>query len=312
MSAPSASAARAIRLLEIDRVTAEVVDAFREVGIRSILLKGPALARWLFDRGSERSYVDCDLLVPAPSVDAAGEILARLGFRRSPLNLSGDWPRHALVFARGGVSVDLHRSLVGIGVSADELWRTLASDTTSLQVGGSDVEVLSPTARALVVALHAAKDGARVEKVNGDLQRAVERVPREAWIDVASLADRVDASEALAAGLRRVPDGVRLAAELGLPTGVTPEIAMREQRVPPLATGINWLITSKGIRGKAGLVARKLFPPADFLRAWSRLARRGAPGLVAAYAWRLLWVAWHGTPAVLSVLRAHHRARRAG
>lgn len=299
-------------MLEIDRVTAEVVEAFRVAGIRSILLKGPALARWLFDRGSERSYVDCDLLVPVRSVDVAGEVLALLGFRRSPLNLSGDWPRHALVFSRDGVSVDLHRSLVGVGVSPDELWSTLSGDTTFLHVGGSDVEVLSPTARALLVALHAAKDGARVEKVNGDLRRAVERVPREAWIDVASLADRLSASEALAAGLRRVPAGARLAAELGLPTGVTAEIAMRERRVPPLATGINWLITSKGMRGKVGLVGRKLFPPVDFMRAWSRLAQRGVPGLLAAYAWRLIWVAWHGIPAVRSVVRAHRRARRAG
>jgi len=310
VSAPSASAARAIRLLEIDRVTAEVVEAFGRSGVRSILLKGPALARWLFEDGWERSYVDCDLLVADDCIDTATEVLSELGFRRSAFDLPDDWPRHALVFTRSGVSVDLHRTLVGARVAPAELWRELGSDTTPMRVGGADVEVLSPPARALVVALHAAKDGGRVEKVVGDLQRALDRVPLDMWFRASALARRLRASQALGAGLRRLPDGAVLAERLGLPTSVTPDLALRAGRVPPLATGIQWLVTSKGMNGKLRLVLRKTFPPADFLRAWKPLARRGWPGLVTAYAWRPLWVAWYGIPATVSVFLAHVRARK--
>ena len=310
MIAPSASAARAIRLLEIDRVTAEVVDALGRAGVRSILLKGPVLARWLFDDASERGYVDCDLLVADDRMDSATDVLSELGFRRSALELPNDWPRHALVFTRSGVSVDLHRSLVGARVAPAEVWRELGSDTTSIRVGGADVEVLSPPARALVVALHAAKDGGRVEKVDGDLQRALDRLPMETWFRASALARRLRASQALAVGLRRLPDGAVLAERLGLPTSVTPDLALRAGHVPPLATGIQWLVTSRGMNGKLSLVLRKIFPPADFLRAWTPLARRGWPGLLAAYVWRPIWVAWCGIPAMVSVLRAHVRARK--
>jgi hypothetical protein len=310
MTSPSASAARAIRLLEIDRVTAEVADAFHRAGIRSILLKGPALARWLYDHGSERSYVDSDLLVADEHIDEATDVLSTLGFRRSALDLRNDWPRHAVVFARSNVTVDLHRTLAGARVSPSHVWREVSTRTTPMRVGGAEVEVLSLPARALVVALHAAKDGGRVGKVNRDLQRALDRVPAMTWMEVAALAQRLQASEALAAGLRRIPDGAILATRLGLPTSLTPDLALRARTVPPLATGIDWLMTSKGARGRASLVLRKLFPPPDFLRAWTPVARRGWPGLVTAYAWRPLWVAWHGIPATLAVIRAHVRARR--
>ena len=306
--APSASAARAIRLLEIDRVTAEVVDTFRDGGVRSILLKGPALARWLYD-GGERGYVDCDLLVADDRIDTAAELLAQLGFRRSPLDLRDDWPRHAQVYLRSGVAVDLHRTFVGADVAPSVVWREFAARTTTMHVGGTDVEVPAPSARALVVVLHAAKDGQRVDKVDRDLQRAIDRVPGDLWADAMALAQRLGAVEAFAAGLRRIEDGAALAGRLGLPTSLTPELAMRTRPVPPLATGINWLVTSRGVRGKAGLVVRKLFPPPGFLRAWKPLARRGRLGLVAAYVWRPLWVAWHSVPAAVAVVRAHLRTR---
>ena len=60
---PSSAVRVAARILRLDRATGEVVTALRAHGIRSILLKGPSAARWLYDNESERPYVDCDLLV---------------------------------------------------------------------------------------------------------------------------------------------------------------------------------------------------------------------------------------------------------
>lgn len=70
--------AGAVRVLAVDRVTAEVVPALAAVGIRPILLKGPSIARWLYPSGG-RSYGDTDLLVPPADFARAGSVLERPG-----------------------------------------------------------------------------------------------------------------------------------------------------------------------------------------------------------------------------------------
>src|SRR3954454_22228525 len=76
----SSRAAATAGNLRIDAATAEVLRAFEAVGLRAILLKGPALAAWYVDDPTH-SYLDCDLWVGRAWVDAAGAVLTRLGFR---------------------------------------------------------------------------------------------------------------------------------------------------------------------------------------------------------------------------------------
>src|SRR5919198_5552417 len=66
--------------LHVDSAIAEIVRALREGGVPSIALKGPALARWLYDDGAPRAYGDCDLLVPPDRLTAAAPPLRGLGF----------------------------------------------------------------------------------------------------------------------------------------------------------------------------------------------------------------------------------------
>ena len=49
--------------LVVDATTAEVVGALRDVDAPCIVLKGPALADWLYGPNSDRYSVDVDLLV---------------------------------------------------------------------------------------------------------------------------------------------------------------------------------------------------------------------------------------------------------
>ena len=51
-------------------------------------------------------------------------------------------------------------------------------------------------------------------------------------------------------------------------------------------------------------------PPVSFIRAWSPLATRGRVGLVAAYAYRPLWVLWHAGPSLWALARTRMSARR--
>jgi hypothetical protein len=297
------------RSLRIDRLTAEVVESFAGAGIRSILLKGPAIARWLYDEGAMRPYADCDLLVREDQSPSAQRILIGLGLQREALDsIPGDWPKHASTWRRGdGASVDLHVTLVGLEVPPRRVWEVLAERTDRMRVGGAGVEVLTPAARVLLVALNAAKDAVRVGKVRHDLGHALDRVPVETWAEARALAGRLDATAAFAAGLRRVPAGAELADRLGLPFDRPPSaIAIRERPPPPMAVGLDWLLSTPGWKGKVALMFRKIVPPPSFMRAWTPMATRGVPGLALSYLWRPLWIAWRAGPA----LRAWWKVRR--
>ena len=278
------------------------------------MLKGPALTHWLYREGEFRGYVDIDLLVPDSDVEAAEKILEGLGFERYGLEaIEGDWPRYARNWVRSDLmNVDLHQTLAGVGVPPTELWAALTEGLEWMSVGGVDVDVLAPSARALVLALHTAKDGPRIAKARHDLGHAIDRLPPDLWIETVRLAGQVAALGSMAAGLRLVvPSGVELADRLGLSQQAPLEIAIRSKGgAPALALGIDWLVSSPGLRGKGRLVLRKFFPPVSFIRAWSPLARRGRVGLVAAYAYRPLWVLWHVGPALRALARVRRRAGR--
>jgi hypothetical protein len=288
------------RTLRIDHLTAEVVQAFQAAGIRSILLKGPALARWLYDEGAMRPYADCDLLVRTDSFQAAEGILASMGFEREGLDsIVGDWPKHARTWKRpDGTTIDLHVTLVGIAVAPPQAWDILTDGTEHMRVAGIEVEVLSPAARAVLVALNAAKDAARVGKVRHDLGHALDRLPTDLWKEAMAVAARLKSIGAFAAGLRRTPAGERLADELGLPHDTPSVIALRERPPPPLAMGLDWLLATPGWSGKFRVVLRKVAPPPSFLRAWTPIARKGRLGLALAYVWRPVWLAWRVGPAL--------------
>ena len=64
----------------VDHVTAEVVPALRDEGIRCILLKGPATVARLYDDPLERPYEDADLLIEPSRFEDARNVLRRLGF----------------------------------------------------------------------------------------------------------------------------------------------------------------------------------------------------------------------------------------
>ena len=297
------------RSLRVDKLTADVVRAFAGAGVRSILLKGPAIARWLYAEGAIRPYADCDLLVAEERAAAAQGVLIGLGLHREALDsIPGDWPKHATTWKReDGASVDLHVTLVGLEAPPRRVWEVLAERTDHMQVAGAEVEVLTPAARALLVALNAAKDATRVGKVRHDLGHAVDRVPFAVWQGAQGLAERLGSTAAFAAGLRRTPTGQELATRLGLPHDRPPRsIAIRDRPPPPLAVGVDWLLSTPGWKGKLALVGRKLVPPPSFMRAWTPLARRGPLGLAVAYAWRPVWIVWRTGPA----LRAWWKVRR--
>jgi hypothetical protein len=299
--------ARAARVIGVDLTTATVVRSLRAAGIRSILLKGPGLAAVLYGPGEIRQYVDADLLVAQENLTPAAAVLRDLGFEQlvDDAALRGHRPVHAHEWkSTNGASVDLHRTLPGAGAPPTIVYAVLAAHTRPIIVAGETVEALSPEAALVQVALHCAHHGPRASKALHDLERAVDRVPAETWTEAADLAERLEATPAFAAGLRLSAGGTTLADRLSLPHTAPVEVTLRAGGAPPLAVGLYWLLHTPGMRRKAVLAGRTVFPPAAALRLWRPRARRGRAGLLAAYASHPFWLARHAVPSLLAMRRA--------
>ena len=287
--------------LSLEALAAEVTTAFARSDIPSILLKGPAVIRWLYPATTDRFSVDVDLLVAPADLTRAEGVLSTLGF--APFE-----PRrrdkHARSWVRGALPVDLHRGLVGIGVSDEIAWEILFGTIEYLEVCGATLSVLEPHGRALHLALHAAQETPNKEQTLRDLGRGLELLEPEVWRQARALAVRLDALPGLGAGLRLLPEGDRVAHDLQLPERVTTEIAIRAAGAPDLSLGMNRLLEMNGTRARARYAASRAFPSPAAMRAWSPLARRGGFGLAAAYVWRVPWLATRLVP-----LRAVRTAR---
>lgn len=301
----------AVRRLAADSLTAEVVRTFRQAGITPILLKGPATARWLYD-GDDRLYRDVDLLVSPSELTRAEEALAGMGLT---LHLDSVTPdeqvAHASRWLRAGstASVDLHHTLPGVRGDTHRLWEALSESVEEIEVGGEPVAILAQPARALLIALHAASHGVRAVQPLTDLERALCRVRPDVWEEAWALAIRLDCHAPFAAGLRMVPDGLEVTTRLGAPERLPVEVILRATSPPETAFGFQRLSEASGVRAKARLMGREVFPTPGFMRAWRPLARRGTAGLVLAYAWRPAWLLRHALPGWRAWRRAVRDAR---
>lgn len=286
------------------------VEHLRERGVTPILLKGPAIATWLYDDGMPRPYRDIDLLVAPAEFEKATAVLAELGY--TP-RLLGAHPselgaKELDLVGPDNQCLDLHHGLLGASRSSQECWNVLMHHTVTLRLAGrTEVAALDIPARAMHLALHAAQNGPIDSKAVADLERGLVRVGRPTWQEAAALAEQIGASEAFAAGLRLVPAGQVLADELSLTRRMTVELALRSASAPRDSLFFERLSQAHGLRRKAALVARKFVPTDATLRANSALARRGRLGLLLARAVRSLSLAIRLGPAFL----AWYRARRA-
>jgi hypothetical protein len=295
--------------MNADRLAEQIVPAFRERGIRTVLLKGSTLRQLLYATHETRGYGDVDLLVDPADWQAAHALLADLGFEEALADLGHPRMESEASYAwrRGRDEVDLHTTLFGLAAPAEVVWRVLSSRTVPFRLGSIETEALAPGPRSMHVALHAAQHGWEEEGPLEDLRRAIAQVPEETWRDAADAAGALGAQGAMALGLRMFPEGARLADSLGLDERGAEHVAMRIEAVP-LSEGFDELRRQPGLRAKARMVRGELFPRPAFMRWWSPLASRGRRGLAAAYVWRVVYLAWK-TP---RGYRAWRRARSGG
>lgn len=235
------------RALATDAASAEVVRAWRQRGIESILLKGATTATWLYEHES-RGYVDADLLVDPSHLMEAAAVLTELGF----VPASGHFSDHAHPWIRSSdqAVVDLHVTVWGSTRSPQRVWDELRSWVEPLQLGPVRVLALRVPARALHLALHAAQHRDSPAR-RTDLRRALQRTSLADWRQAEQLADRIRALPIMAVGLELEPAGRELLRHLAL----TRAGLLVERQGASLAIGFARLRIAQGIRAKASLIA---------------------------------------------------------
>ncbi len=291
----------AVLSFSVDRITAEVTRALEDASIESIVIKGPAIATWLYGDDIARLYTDTDLLIRRRDWAKAMETLDLLGFQDDlgpmahPRMESG--AGHLWARVSDNAEADLHYTLFGIGAKPEELWEAFSEDAVREPIGGVEVSMPSHAARLLHIALHAVQHGGEAQvKPMADLKTALAKVPEETWSEALELANRLDAEDTFAAGLRLTKAGRELAESIGVGGSRSVDGDLRLGRVP-MAEGVREFVETPGMRGKIALLVRELFPSRTFMRWWSPLARRGTLGMVLAYLWRPLRLAYRAVPA---------------
>ena len=316
-----------IRDLALEAALAEIVTAMNRCDVAPLLIKGPAIARWLYDDPRERRFGDLDLLVAPDRYETACSVLATAGFIEQPALLLHVAPlayrpdrdvfRHDAAWTRSGavpVTVDLHRTLFFLE-DCDPLvvWQTLTAGGRTLELGGVSVTVPGVPAHALIVALHAAQHGRGSSKPLEDLRRAVVRLSEEDWRAAVTAARALDAEGPFAAGLRLLPAGAALAERLGLTDQIGERLRLCVNSAPRTWSTFGRIAAQRTLAERTRLVAEGLFPSARFLRVVEPVARRGPLGLALAYVirpLRLLTRAPAGYVAWRRVARAERGNRR--
>lgn len=303
--------ARRARNLAADLCAAEVFAALNSEGIEAILLKGPSLARWLYDEGEIRPYADVDFLVAPGSVVPTENVLRRLGYEWFRIDtIKGDRPKHARIWVRprDKATIDLHRHIAGVGVSDDQVWEALSSSTDTFDLRGIQVTCLSAPGLAFHVAMHASQHGRESRKCLDDLSRAIERASLEEWRRAVDIARDLGALPHFVAGLGYDPRGEGLLEELALEAEPSMGVVLREQGTRDLVLGFDWLVRLPWHK-KIVWILRKTFPPPDFLRAWMELKLDRPRSLFVGYLIRPFWLL-RRAPAAFRIFRDARRSTR--
>jgi hypothetical protein len=276
----------------------------QDADIPAILLKGPSIARWLYPAGG-RTYVDTDLLVPAPEFSRAETVLRSLGFTEEVPGLHSFEQGVETAFARRaelgrgpGGTVDLHRNLPMLPTPDRLLWEAFSAETETVPVGGVELRVLGRTALALHVVVHAVQHGFQFH-TDEDLRRAMTVMSADDWRPVAYLAERLGIAGILGFGLRHHPAGAEIADSLTLPFLSPADPWAWMLSAPRGSASLTELWSAPTLRAKAQRIRWTLLPSPAWIRHVSRLPNAHGYTLLLAYArwWRDLG------PAVVSATR---------
>jgi hypothetical protein len=253
---------------------AEVGTRLGAAGIPCLHIKGPTVATWLYEPG-ERPWGDVDILLPPSRMDDALEVLlaARFSYRDPGLRwrTSED---HALTLnydpdgqaqRKVAAEVDIHHRFLGIDGDPEQVFAELWRRREPTRLAGLEVWFPDIATRSLIAVLNAARDprGAKAPK---DLRRLLDAATDADWARTIALARRVDASQALRAGLEIEPAGREIVARTSLAdVTVSPAVRLRAEGSSRTAVRIQEL-RSFGTMKKLRMVAGWVVPSPAVIR----------------------------------------------
>lgn len=272
-----------MRTLLLDAAAARAAGLLADHGVPVILLKGRAIASWLYPDAT-RGYGDVDLLVDPVQRELAIEVLGSIGYSH-PLAAASPCeygPNETDLVGPTGVCIDLHHTLLGVAAAPRRCWEVLSTRTAQLVVGGARLTVLDESARAMHLALHVAQNGLADPQALTDLERGLAQLPFTRWQEAGRIARSIDAHQAFSAGLRLSAPGRALAARLGLRPPRDIDILLRTRCAPAPALQIQRFAELRSLRGRLSLVGRKLWPTRAYMCWHDPSARAGRFGLLTA------------------------------
>ena len=291
-SGPKGRLATAGLNLLVENVAGEVVRCFNKAEIPCLLLKGPAIARWLYLEG-ERRYGDVDLLVRLADLSQAEAQLTHLGFQ--PSSTAAVTSQHSKEWVReSGPPVDLHTRIWGATVAEEEQWALLTDNSSRLEVGGASVATPRRTGLLLHIVLHAAQHGPRDEKPLRDLERVLTvETDLAIWREALNLARSMGAVDAFSAGLRTTNRGRTLAQTLAVaaPQRTEALIHLQEGDIAP-ALRFEQLLRQNGMRARIRMILRGVAPSRSYMARRYPWTNNRPLRLGAAYISRPIWFRW--------------------
>lgn len=290
---------------------AEVSWAFLDAGVRCLVIKGPSVSRWLYEAAESRPSVDVDVIVPPAQWDAAVFALGARAFRATHEGTHpGEIAPHSVELHReddelGRHSVDLHRYFPGINAPPGDAFELLWGGRVADDQAGIPVWFPGYPARALIVALHAARSPG-VRHTQDDLTRMAAWAEVFGWGEVVALGRRLNALTALRAGLELLPDGAAVVGRAGLlDVEVTREWELMSQNAGLTALRLEEFRELPWHR-RPGQLTRWLMPSPVIMRYRDPRASESAFGLARAYGVRL----GQGMKSLPGAVRAVREARR--
>jgi hypothetical protein len=293
---------------ELDAAATELLAAFDAAGVAALLLKGPVLARLLYEPGEQRMYNDIDILVEPAALERARVVLRERGSTCLQEELGvqdGGSALHAEEWTVGTVPVDLHWRLPEVAAPDGAAWNALYASHQLIDLEGHRVPTLGHGGLALHIAIHAAHHGSQHSPGLRDLDLALERWPPAVWGGAAALARELGATHAFAAGLQLAPAGRKLARALELPN-VSQRNRIAPREWPRGTSHLRALANAGSLSARLRVVRRALLPPPKWIVWEYPWARRWPPLQIAAYAVHLMRAPLWGSRA----LRFHRRHAR--
>jgi hypothetical protein len=285
----SSNEALVIQSMAADRATGELARAFREAGVKWLLLKGPSVRSLLYPDTASRPYVDVDVLVAPGDLPTAEALLQALGYEPAPYSTRQEVEHDSPWRRPGGSTVDLHRGFTHVPAPGSATWTALSRDTRQIEVAGEAIQAASEGPMALLIALHALGDAPAKGKAFGDLERACESFELDVWNDAREIAYELRAERNLAVALALTPKGKPIATRMGLPQLSRWEARFRTGSRAAMAALVDRILRERGAKGLFTGLAQELRrdrPTNSF-----RDGRVGAEGRSGRNVWRMRRIA---------------------